>query len=53
MYVLYTRGWFEGVVSVRALLKGPDGLFASLGGINMVSLTLEAETVRMAFWLPS
>lgn len=45
--------WLEGVVSVRALPRGPDGLFASLGGINMVSLTLEAETVPMTSWLLS
>lgn len=45
--------WLEGVVSVRALPWGPDGLLASLRGINSVSLTLEAETVQMAFWLLS
>lgn len=39
--------WLERVVSVRALRRGP------LGGINMVSLTLETETVWMAFWLLS
>lgn len=45
--------WLEGVISVRALPRGPGGLFASLRGINTVSLTLKAETVQMPFWLLS
>lgn len=45
--------WLEGVVSVRALPRGPGGLLASRPGINTVSLTLKAEIVQMPFWLLS